>query len=251
MYKAIITELQKLSSPEKAFILQRFFKTWPGQYGEGDIFLGITVPQTRSVVKEFLNSVSLEDIEKLLENPYHEVRLCGALLLVAIFGAISKGKYLGTWFSTRNASEERIADFYLKNSRRMNNWDLVDLSAPNVLWTYLFSHPEKLSVLTRLVGSENLWERRIAIISTFAFIKNGEYRETFRMVELLLKDSHDLIHKANGWMLREVGKRISEELLESFLEEHASHMPRTTLRYAIERLSAERRAYWMSRKLVG
>ena len=225
MLQALIQELQKEKNSKQAEILQRFFKTGKGQYGEGDIFLGIKVPKQREIAKRYLN-LPLPKIQELLNSKIHEYRLVGLLILINKFkksDEIQKGN---------------IFNFYLKNTKNINNWDLVDLSAPNIIGNFLFD--KKKETLYKLVESKNLWEKRIAIISTFEFIKNGEFNDALRISEILLNDKHDLIHKAVGWMLREIGKK-NEKILEDFLKEHYKKMPRTTLRYAIERLDENKR----------
>jgi len=223
-------ELQRLADPERARILSRFFKTGKGEYGEGDVFLGITVPEQRSVAKRY-HALSLKDIEKLLLSGTHEHRLAALLILVIQYKKAD------------DRSRRKIIDFYLSHTGRINNWDLVDLSAEKILGDYLFEKDK--SVLYRLAQSRNLWERRIAIIATFAFIKKNVFEDTLRIAEMVLNDQHDLIHKAAGWMLREIGKRdLKSE--EEFLKKHHRSMPRTMLRYAIERFEPDRRRYWMS-----
>lgn len=222
-------DLQTLADPEKAKILSRFFKTGKGQYGEGDVFLGIVVPKQRTVAKKY-SGLPLRDIGRLLTSEIHEHRLVALIILA------------NAYKNADTEDRERIVDFYLKQARNINNWDLVDLSAPNILGEYLLNKDR--TVLYRLAGSKNLWERRIAIMSTFAFIRKNDFKYTLRISELLLNDSHDLIHKAAGWMLREVGKRdLKAE--EDFLERHYSLMPRTMLRYAIERFGAEKRRMFL------
>ena len=229
MLNQLKKELQKQSSPEKAKIYARFFKTGKGQYGEGDIFLGLKVPETREISKKYLN-LDFVDIEKLLLSKVHEERLCSLLILVEKYkkSDLQNKKY--------------IVNFYLKNAKDVNNWDLVDLTADKLLGNYLFDKDK--SILYRLAKSQNLWEKRISIISTFNFIKNKKYDDTFKISEMLLNDNHDLIHKAVGWMLREVGKR-NEKKLCNFLDKHYKIMPRTMRRYAIERLDKERREVYM------
>jgi len=226
---AVRKRLRELGDPESAIFLQRFFKTGPGQYGEGDRFLGIRVPDIRRVARES-RGISLDHIETLLHDPWHEVRL----LAVVLLGDVYK----------RGTTAERDAVFrtYLANAKRINNWDLVDLSAPNVVGAHLLTRSR--TRLDRLARSENLWERRIAIVSTAAFIRENQFDDTLRIARILMSDSHDLIHKAVGWMLREVGKR-DRAVLEAFLEEHAHELPRTTLRYAIERFSPADRKRFM------
>jgi len=216
---AIQSELRELAEPERAVQSLRFFKTGPGQYGEGDRFLGLTVPTMRGVVRkygELDDAVSLE----LLASSWHEERLVALLLLVQGY---SRGD---------ESRRRRIHHAYLANTRQINNWDLVDASAEYVVGSHLDARD--VALLERLARSEDLWERRIAIVSTFHFIKRKEFRPTLEIAGLLLSDSHDLIHKAVGWMLREVGKR-DRETLDGFLGKNYHRMPRTMLRYAIER----------------
>ncbi len=221
--------LKPYANRENAKILSRFFKTGRGEYGEGDRFLGVTVPVVRSVARENGNLPRTE-ITRLLRSEFHEERLLALLLLISQFEN-------GT-----EAEQKDTVGFYLKNTRYVNNWDLVDLSAYKILGEYLVGRPRK--ILYDLTKSKNLWERRIAIISTFAFIRNGEHEDTFGVARLLLNDEHDLMHKAVGWMLREVGKWCGLKVEKVFLDEHRKKMPRTALRYAIERFSEpERKRY--------
>jgi 3-methyladenine DNA glycosylase AlkD len=224
-------EMEKLADPEKAEILARFFKTGKGQYGEGDIFLGIVVPKQRAVAKKYAG-LPMRDIGRLLASPIHEHRLVALLMLV------------NTYKKADLKNRRKILDFYIKHMKLINNWDLVDLSAPNILGDYLLD--KERSLLYKLALSKNLWERRIAIISTMAFIKNNDFSDTMRIAELLLKDSHDLIHKSVGWMLREVGKR-DPKAEEDFLERHCRHMPRTMLRYAVERFDDKKRKIFLNK----
>jgi 3-methyladenine DNA glycosylase AlkD len=210
-------KLKELSNQDKAIILQRFFKTGKGQYGEGDIFLGLTVPQQREVAKEASKRFSLNDIEKLLQSKIHEERLISLLILVDKF----------------KDSPKEIFDFYLSHAKFVNNWDLVDLSAPKIVGSWLLNKKDR-GILIKLAKSENLWEKRISIVSTYILIKNGEFNDCLKISKILLKDKHDLIHKAVGWMLREVGKK-DQAILEEFLKNNYSDLSRTTLRYAIER----------------
>ena len=223
-------ELKSMADPDKAAILQRFFKTGLDQYGEGDIFIGVMVPQSRKVAKKF-SQLQLVEVKMLLYSSIHEERLVALLILVWRYSSA---------LSSREEKEE-IVKFYLDNIKQVNNWDLVDLSAPNILGAHLIDRDRML--LYRLARSENVWERRIAILATYHFIRNGDFSDTLKIAEMLLQDRHDLIHKAAGWMLREVGKRdVASE--EAFLEKHRSVMPRTMLRYAIERLpESKRRRY--------
>ncbi len=230
MLEQLKKDLEKLGSPKKAKILQRFFKTGPGQYGEADIFLGIMVPQTRVIAKKYKNLL-LKEIEELLSSKIHEERL-GALLIL-----------VHKYYNSQNKKE--IFDFYVDNASKINNWDLVDLTAPKIMGNWLLNKPK--DILYELVKSDNLWEKRISIISTFAFIKEKQFDDTFKISEILINDKHDLIHKAVGWMLREIGKR-NLEVEENFLKKHYKNMPRTMLRYAIEKFpEAKRKAYLQGR----
>ncbi len=225
-------ELKSMAEPEKAAILQRFFKTGPSQYGEGDIFIGVMVPQSRQVAKKF-NQLPLGEVRTLLYSRVHEERLVALLILAWRYSSASSSR-----------EKEEIVKFYLDHIKRVNNWDLVDLSAPNILGAHLVDRDGRRRLLYRLAGSENVWERRIAIVATHHFIRNGDFSDTLKIAEMLLQDRHDLIHKAVGWMLREVGKRDAAAEKE-FLEKHCSVMPRTMLRYAIERLSERKRRRYM------
>jgi 3-methyladenine DNA glycosylase AlkD len=228
---AVRRRLREVADPEDAVFLQRFFKTGPGQYGEGDHFLGIRVPITRKLAREFAD-LPLGDVEKLLHDRWHEARLLALVLLVSQY---ARGGA---------AEKDRIFRLYLANTNRINNWDLVDMSAAGIVGAHLETRDR--APLDRLARSKSLWERRIAIVATYWFIRHGEFDDTLRIAATLLGDSHDLIHKAVGWMLREVGKR-DERVLETFLDEHASEMPRTALRYSIERMSPAKRTRYMAR----
>ena len=227
-----LNELQKVirqnANKQNALILQRFFKTGPGEYGEGDIFHGIKVPVQRTIANKF-HHLPLNDLQVLLKSKYHEERLIALLILVIKFKHADE------------AVREKIFSFYLKNADNINNWDLVDLSADKIVGAFLIDKDK--SILFKLAKSTDLWERRISMISTFYFIKNGIFEVTFQMAEILLNDKHDLIHKAVGWMLREIGKRDLQPE-EEFLKLHYKKMPRTMLRYAIEKFpEAKRQAY--------
>lgn len=215
-------ELAAVADPERARSSAWFFKTKKGQYGYGDRFIGITVPAQRKIARRYTH-LPLSDIEKLLASPIHEHRFTGLEILVAQYG---------------QGDQQAIFDFYLRSTARVNNWDLVDTSAPYIVGKHLLSR--RRGVLHRLAKSRNLWERRIAIVATLAFIRQGDLEDTFAIAGRLLKDEHDLIHKAVGWMLREAGKRSSEALLD-FLQQHYSDLPRTALRYAIERFPPAQR----------
>ena len=221
-------DLKSLGDEERAKILQRFFKTGPGEYGEGDKFLGVVVPETRKVAKKHLD-LSLGEIEELLQSEIHEVRLAALLILVE--------KY-------KKTKDKEIVDFYLKNTSRINNWDLVDLTAHKILGDYLLDRDK--GVLYSLAKSDNLWERRISIIATFAFIDERRFEDSLKLSEMLLNDKHDLIHKAVGWVLREIGKK-DQEVEEVFLRKHHKEMPRTMLRYSIEKFSEEKRKFYMKK----
>ncbi len=229
LLKDLELELKKHKNKEQAILLQRFFKTGKGQYGEGDIFLGITVPEQRKIAKKF-QELSIEEIQILLNSKIHEKRL------IALFILIDRYKKAG------EAEKKQIFDFYLTNTKNINNWDLVDLSAPNIAGDFLLNKNRKS--LYQLTVSENLWERRISVLSTFIFIRNNQFEDSLKISEILLKDNHDLIHKAVGWMLREIGKRDEKEL-ENFLKKHYKQMPRTMLRYSIEKFPEEKRKKYL------
>ncbi len=228
--KTIQNQLRAIADPATARISQGFFKTAPGQYGEGDIFLGIKVPILRGLVKIFRNT-PLEVIAKLLKSKFHEERLFALLLLIDFY---QHGD---------DSSKEGAYDLYLTHTLFINNWDLVDVSAPNIVGDFLSTRSRQ--PLYQLVASDSLWERRIAIISTFCFIRRNEFTDTLLISKQLLSDSHDLIHKAVGWMLREVGKR-DQATEEEFLRAHYHSMPRTMLRYAIERFPETRRKQYLA-----
>jgi 3-methyladenine DNA glycosylase AlkD len=222
-------ELKSMADPDKVATLQRFFKTGPGQYGEGDIFIGVMIPHSRQVAKKF-SQLPLGEVRTLLYSRIHEERLVALLILAQ--------RYSSSASSSRE--KEKIVKFYLDNIKQVNNWDLVDLSAPNILGAHLVDNRDRRRLLYRLAGSDNVWERRIAIVATHHFIRNGDFSDTLKIAVMLLQDRHDLIHKAAGWMLREVGKRDAAAE-EAFLEKHCSVMPRMMLRYAIERLPESKR----------
>lgn len=233
--------------------LMRFFKTGKGQYGEGDEFLGLKVPQTRTIVKQASRMVPIDEIEKLLYSQWHEVRLCGFLLIVEEMKALLPKKTARRMPDNedmiRNAERRKeIAEFYLRHARQANNWDLVDLSCEYILGPYIrLSETPDYDILYRLSESDNLWEQRIAIVTTFDFIRAGIFEPTLLLADKLIDHPHDLIHKAIGWMLREVGKRDEPALID-YLEKRYSKLHRTSLRYAIERLDERRRQYWLKRK---
>ena len=227
-YACITRLLRTCSDEEKKVVLPRFFKTGKGEYGEGDRFMGVTVPNTRKVAKEHADA-SWEVIEALLESEWHECRLCALLILVERFGK----------------SPEETVEFYLRHTAGINNWDLIDLSAPYIIGRHLTRSADR-SILYMLAESGNMWEQRIAVVSTLTLIRNSQFEDTLKLAGMLLDTRHDLMQKAVGWMLREVGKR-DERLLKEFLDEHCRKMPRTMLRYAIEKLTPEQRAHYMRR----
>ncbi|NCU28155.1 MAG: DNA alkylation repair protein [Candidatus Moranbacteria bacterium] len=226
----ILQELLSKRDKNKEKTFARFFKTGQGEYGEGDVFLGISVPETRKISYRY-KDLSLEELEKFLSNKYHECRLAALMILVYQY---NKGDY---------KIKQKIFNFYLRHTKYINNWDLVDLSVYKIVGDYLVDKDR--SILYKLAKSKNIWERRIAIVSTYAFIKNKENKDTFELTKLLIEDNHDLIHKACGWMLRESGKSVSEAELMNFLEKYGHKMPRTMLRYAIEKFSEPKRMYFL------
>ena len=232
MHNKISKDLKAFAKSEKALILQRFFKTGKGQYGEGDKFIGVVVPDIRTVAKKWLE-VDYVSLEKLLHSKIHEERMVALLILVLKF---KKGDV---------KEQKKIYSFYLKNYSYINNWDLVDLTAPNIVGEYLYKNPNERKILYRLAVSKNLWQKRIAIIATFTFLRQKDFTDTLNISKILLTDKHDLIHKAVGWMLREVGKRdICVE--EKFLKEYYKQMPRTMLRYAIEKFPEVKRKKYLA-----
>lgn len=228
--KEIKESLIEIGNEEKAKNLRWFFKTGKGQYGEGDLFLGITVRENRMIAKHYMDT-PLEELELLIADPYHEVRFCALLILVE-------------QFKKQKAQRERIVEFYLSHTQYINNWDLVDLSCPAILGNYLLD--KERSLLDRLIHSNLLWEQRIAIVTNWTLIRKGELDDIFRLAEVVLNHPHDLMQKATGWMLREAGKKDKERLCH-FLGKYHTTMPRTTLRYAIEKLDAGERAYYMQK----
>ena len=227
--KEVINALKTLATEERRKTNEWFFKTNKGQYGYGDIFLGVRTPDVRDVAKRFSQTITLIELTELIQNPIHEVRLCALIILV--------NKY-------NTEESDRIYQYYLKHLNSVNNWDLVDTSAPHIVGDYLYNNPEKSEILLEFSRSENLWIRRISIVSTFTFIKNSEFNKTLEIANLLLNDDHDLIHKAVGWMLREIYKR-DEILIKQFLRQNYAQIPRTTLRYAIERMDKKERLLYL------
>lgn len=231
MYNDLIDYVISLKSEEDCKILQRFFKTDKGQYGEGDLFLGIRVPVLRKISKIYWNKINLKDCEKLLKNKYHEIRLLSLFILII--------KY------EKNLNDRKeIYNLYLRNTKYINNWDLVDLSSPNIVGKYIYENEIDRSILYKLIKSNNLWNIRIAILSTFFFIRKEDYKDIIIMSEMLLNNKEDLIHKALGWMLREVGKR-DLNILYLFLDKYCKVMPRTMLRYSIEKLEYSKKTVYM------
>lgn len=248
---ADITEaLMLFADEQQREMLMKFFKTKKGEYGHGDQFLGLKCPQTRSVVKMARLKTPFPEIEKLLASPWHEVRLCGLLLLTEEMKAATPSRRLPrTAFAERRKA---IADFYLAHLESANNWDLVDMSCPKILGIYLLfplldgTMPDR-SLLDRLAADANLWKQRVAMVTNWMLIRCGQYDDALRIATALLAHRHDLIHKAVGWILREVWKK-NEDVLEGYLETHYRALPRTALRYAIEKMSEPRRLYWLNRK---
>jgi 3-methyladenine DNA glycosylase AlkD len=234
MLKKIKKELNSLASKKDAEILQRFFKTGKGEYGEGDVFLGIRVPIQRQVVKKYWE-MDLKDVESLLKINIHEYRLVALLILVKKF---EQGD---------DRIKKKVFNLYLKNTKYINNWDLVDLTAPNIVGKYLLDKPR--DILYKLAKSKSLWERRIAMLACFTFIRNQETKDTLKIAQILLKDEHDLIHKAVGWMLRELGKRVDQDIEEIFLKRYYKSMPRIMLRYSIERFEESKRKKYLMNKI--
>jgi len=235
MYKEIIQELEKLKNPDKAKILSRFFKTWKWEYGEWDKFLWIPVPPQREVSKKYFEKCSLDDIENLLKSEYHEIRMTWFLILCYKYELAVKKKL--------SNEQKNIIDFYLSHLEYSNNRDLVDLVCYKILWNYLLNKDKK--ILYELAEDKNMWKQRVAIVSTMTFIKNWEFEDTLKISEILLNHKHDLIHKAVGWLLREVWKN-DEKVLKDFLDKYANKMPRTMLRYAIEKLKESERKYYLN-----
>ena len=227
--KEVINALKTLATEERRKVNEWFFKTGKGEYGYGDIFLGVTAPEIRRIAKKFSQEISLQELTELIRNPIHEVRLCALIILV--------NKY-------KKENSDKIYQYYMDHLTAINNWDLVDSSAPYIVGDYLYKHPEKSKILIDFSHSENLWVRRISIVSTFTFIKNNEFNTTLEIAKLLLNDNHDLIHKALGWMLREIYKR-DERIIKRFLRQNYAQIPRTTLRYAIERMDKEERLLYL------
>ena len=235
-YKNPVNDIRKKlrakARKEKALDLRRFFKTGPGEYGEGDLFLGVMVPETRRIAREY-RDISLKDVAVLLKSPFHEERLAALLILVLKFSGDNE------------TVRKDIYQFYLKHTAYINNWDLVDLSSHHIVGAFLKDKDRR--ILYSLAASKNLWERRIAVLATFHYIRNNDFADALKIAESLLSDSEDLIHKAVGWMLREIGKRdVNAE--EEFLKKHCYVMPRMMLRYAIERFPKSKRSGYLKKR---
>ena len=230
MVQRMIQDLRRKANPTKAKCLAKFFKTGPGQYGEGDVFIGLTVPEVRVVAKKYADA-SLDDLDRLLADKIHEVRLLGLMIVVLQYERGDAG------------TKKRIVDFYRKHFDRVNNWDLVDLTSYKILGDHLRTRDR--AILKTFAKTNHLWTQRIAIVSTYAFIREGQFDDTLSIAQILLTHPHDLIHKAVGWMLREVGKR-DQTVLRNFLDRFAAQMPRTMLRYAIEKMDVAMRKHYMA-----
>ena len=252
--KEIIAYMESLRNEEQRRVLMGFFKTGPGEYGEGDEFLGLKVPQTREIVKNVWKEFPLSEVPELLMSKWHEVRLCGLLILVAKFERLTKGTAATTLLECTEEAirgRDEILTMYLNYAEQANNWDLVDLSVHKILghWLLLPSNlgnrDYKIKVLDELAQSENLWKQRMSMVCSWKTSQMGDPSWCLRYAEIHLHHPHDLMHKAVGWMLREMGKRVSMDLLREFLRQHAHEMPRTMLRYAIEKMSEKERKEWM------
>ncbi len=227
----VIQKLLNLKDEEQAKHLMRFFKTGKGEYGEGDKFLGIRVPITRSIVKKYYDKVSFDALQNMLDNEYHEIRLCALLIMVELY--------------ERTDRKEKIVDLYVKNTKKINNWDLVDLTAHKIIGkNYIRTHDR--TIIEKLSNSGHLWSERIAVVSQWSVVKYGKFELLLELCEKFLTHKHDLMHKATGWMLREAGKK-DEKILLDFLDKHAKNMPRTMLRYSIEKLTAEQKRFYMKK----
>jgi len=244
--EAIIRYMESLRDEEQRQVLMRFFKTGPGEYGEGDEFIGLKVPQTRQVVKLVGHDLPLSEVPELLRSRWHEVRLCGLLIMVERFEKLAKKRLEHD--ETAIQSRDDIVRMYLQHAERANNWDLIDLSAPKILghWLMLPSHlGNKQEIMDDLASSPCLWRQRMSMVCTWKTSQQGDPSWCLRYAERHLHHQHDLMHKAVGWMLREMGKRCGMDLLRQFLEQHIHEMPRTALRYAIEKMSPEERQHWL------
>ncbi len=223
-------ELEKYSNKGKEEVFVRFFKTGKGQYGEGDKFWGITVPNIRNVAKRYYKDITLEEVKKLIESEIHEIRLLGYIILT---------------YKYEKGEKESVYKFYINNLKGCNNWDIVDLSCSKIMGSYLVDYPTKRDILYTFANSNDLWKQRISIVSTYSFIKQNDFKDTLKISKILLTHKHDLIHKAVGWMLREVGKK-DIDILRGFLNENIKDIPRTTLRYAIEKMDKKERDNYLN-----
>ena len=238
--ESLIEEMTNLYDADQSVQLSRFFKTGKGEYGEGDKFLGIKVPMTRSIVKRYKKSISLEDVEKLIKSVWHEIRLAGFLLLLELYRDAIKNKKI--------EDAKFLVDYYLEHINYSNNWDLVDLVCEYILGDWILKNPGEEKILLELSDKGGfLWHQRVAIVSTLTLIREGKFELTFRIAEKYLYHDHDLIHKATGWMLREVGKKGGKEELVLFLNKYKSVMPRTMLRYSIEKFDEDERRFFMKK----
>ncbi len=231
--KEIEKEIYSLRNQDKSLILTKFFKTQKGEYSEGDLFLGVTVPQSRVIVKKYYDKIEYQKLEYLINHKYHEIRFIGLNILVLKYEK-----------ETEPLEKEKLVNYYIKNLKGVNNWDLVDSTAYKILGPHLIDKDK--SILYKFAESKNLWENRISIISTLYFIKNNQFNDTISISQILINHPHDLIHKAVGWMLREIGKKDKKILLD-FLNKYYLTMPRTMLRYAIEKLSLVEKKFYMKK----
>lgn len=239
-YSAVTSEvlaaLKKQAEPARAEFVARYFKTGPGQYGEGDIFWGLTVPMQRQIAKRYWKGMTLEDLDQLMHHEVHEARLTALMMLVTLFEK-----------TTDENVKTMIYEFYLDHTDRINNWDLVDTSAQYIVGEYALANPKEQATLKKLVKSESLWERRIGMVAMFAFVRHKKLSLPLAQAEALLTDKHDLIHKAVGWVLRDIGDE-DRKALTQFLDQHAATMPRTALRYALEHFDVTSRTHYMQLK---
>ena len=239
--------MESLRNEKQRLELMRFFKTGPGEYGEGDEFLGLKVPQTREVVKLVGHDMSIDEVPELLMSRWHEVRLCGLLIMVERFEKLAGKRLLNDERAITHRDE--IVKMYLQHAEQANNWDLVDLSAPKILGNWLLIPTrlgDKVAIMDELAASRCLWRQRMGMVCTWKTSQAGDPSWCLRYAERHLHHPHDLMHKAVGWMLREMGKRCSMDLLRQFLQQHVHEMPRTALRYAIEKMSPEERQHWLN-----
>lgn len=244
----LIRSMKALANDKQRQTLMRFFKTDKGEYGENDIFLGLMNPQTRSFVKQY-SDLELDEVQALVDSEFHEIRMCGFLILVELYHKQQSARRINELDSM--ATRDAIINFYIKNSRRANNWDLVDLSTPKLLGCWMTERtivdlPDKEDAIQRLAESDNLWQQRMSIVFTTATAHKGMPEYTIKYAKFHLHNPHDLMHKAVGWMLRELGKQCGMDILRDFLADYHAEMPRTTLRYAIEHMDEKERAYWMN-----